>query len=87
MADIGTDLYLAYENGYEAGKKDATQKWISVKERLPEETPTNCLCYSKDGYMVGSYTNWGWMFPCYFGKVTHWMTLPEPPEEGDKDNG
>lgn len=38
MDDIGTDLYLAYENGYEAGKKDATQKWISVKERLPEHS-------------------------------------------------
>ena len=58
-------------------------EWISVTERLPEKTPTQCLCYSKDGnYMVGTYTNWGWMFPCYFGKVTRWMPLPEPPEGG-----
>lgn len=62
-------------------------KWISVKERLPEATPAKCLCYSKDGYMVGSYTNWGWMFPCYFGKVTHWMPLPEPPKEGGDEDG
>ncbi len=62
-------------------------EWISVKDRLPEETPTKCLCYSKDGYMVGSYTNWGWMFPCYFGQVTHWMPLPEPPKEGGQADG
>lgn len=37
MSDIGTDLYLAYENGYETGKNDATQKWVSVKDGLPPE--------------------------------------------------
>ncbi len=62
-------------------------EWISVTDKLPGKTPTKCLCYSKDGYMVGSYTNWGWMFPCYFGKVTHWMPLPEPPKEGGGEDG
>lgn len=58
-------------------------EWVPVEERLPEQTPTQCLCYSKDGCcMVGVYTNWGWMFPCYLEKVTHWMPLPEPPKGG-----
>ena len=56
-------------------------EWIPVTERLPEQTPTPCLCYSEGGnYMVGTYTSWGWMSPCYFGKVSHWMPLPEPPK-------
>lgn len=57
--------------------------WISVKDRLPEEIPAKYLCFCRDGYMVGTYTAWGWMFPCYFGPVTHWMPLPEPPKEGE----
>lgn len=64
--------------------EESIPRWISVKDRLPENKPEKCLCYSEKGdFMVGAYTNWGWMFPCYFEKVTHWMPLPEPPKEGE----
>lgn len=65
----------------------AEQKWISVKDRLPEpfvtvlvhmpqETPLPTVhagYISKDGVWVGG------MFKREADEVTHWMPLPEPP--------
>ena len=45
------------------------QEWISVKDRLPEPKE-NAICINRHGaMMIGVYTEWGWMFPCYFGYV------------------
>ena len=56
------------------------QEWISVKDRLPEQGE-EAICIAADGdMMIGKYTEWGWMFPCYFEELTHWMPLPEPPK-------
>lgn len=56
------------------------QEWISVKDRLPEPKE-KAICLNRDGeMMIGTYTEWGWMFPCYFKSPTHWMPLPEPPK-------
>ena len=75
--------HAGYTAGYELGKRDAV-KWISVKERLPEEY-TKALVATEDGQMlVAAYTSDGWMYPCYGEKPTHWMTLPEPPEVADE---
>lgn len=66
-------------------------RWISVKERLPEEwqeadgTLVNYQIYMPEyGVDIGNYMKpakaWVCMgLPC---KVTHWMPLPEPPKEG-----
>lgn len=61
-------------------------KWISVKERLPDENST-VIALARDDKMQKVTT-------CRFGqshfvltgrvaywKVTHWMPLPKPPEE------
>ena len=32
------DAHSFYDEGYRHGRKDADQRWISVKERLPEES-------------------------------------------------
>ena len=56
------------------------QEWISVKDRLPEQGE-KAICIDADGdMMIGKYTEWGWMFPCYFEDLTHWMPLPQPPK-------
>ena len=55
-------------------------KWISVDDRLPE-SKEEAICINADGdMMIGTYTEWGWMFPYYFEKLTHWMPMPEPPK-------
>jgi Protein of unknown function (DUF551). len=58
--------------------------WVSVKERLPENGQRVLVYYrigetcdiTETRYVAGRYIGyWG-------GGVTHWMPLPEPPEEG-----
>lgn len=56
------------------------QEWVSVKDRLPEPKE-NAICFNRHGdMMIGTYTEWGWMFPCYVEKPTHWIPLPEQPK-------
>lgn len=69
-----------YEKGYQDGLK--SNGWISVKDRLPE-TGRLALVYGSAGAMtIGRYiANNEWLVPGIFSTVTHWMPLPEPPEE------
>ena len=78
-AEIFKSAYIAEHNA----RIDEIKRhmWIPVTERLPM-TGEKAICFGKNGYMIGTYSEFGWMFPCYFGKVTHWMHLPEKPEEG-----
>jgi hypothetical protein len=62
----GHEMYKAFLAGYNA----AAPKWISVKERLPE-----------DGIEVLFYSPKTEINCCFVGDVTHWMPLPEPPKE------
>ena len=64
-------------------------KWISVEDRLPEEN-VNCIVHYRHAYCDND-GYWAIGFCCYDGekflfdpayKVTHWMQMPEPPEEG-----
>lgn len=63
------------------------QEWISVEDRLPEES-TNVLAYStKYNEIIFLYycgeDEWedekGFASAKYYG-ITHWMPLPEPPK-------
>ena len=57
-----------------------TSGWISVKDRLPEKYG-HYLVIRDNGFMsVDTWTrhsHWG-KAVC---KITHWMSLPEPPKE------
>ena len=64
-------------------------KWVSVKDRLPDKESMLCLVIS-DGDLYVSHWHWSgggaWFFTdgecdC---NVTHWMKVPEPPEEEEK---
>ena len=60
-------------------------KWISVKDKLPEPL-VDVLCryagYEKpiedEGWM---YADGSWTGEWMYGKVTHWMSMPEPVED------
>lgn len=70
-------------------------QWISVKDRLPEEplsgiySDTVLACDVEDGYpflavYVPKYNSWHEHDEAPEGKIsviTHWMPLPNPPQE------
>lgn len=56
----------------------ALPKWIPVTERLPEKN-TWVLAYGKYNDHVVDYVDINGLWS--YGNITHWMPLPEPPEE------
>lgn len=61
-------------------------EWISVKERLPERFKPVLICREKNGkpYVEQGYKDvceWWKVYGTRTKQVTHWMPLPEPPEE------
>lgn len=80
-----TDARAFYEEGYRAAMRQS--KWISVKERLPENNQ-QALCVMTDGsfcVFTWNYIDWMWNDGDEWYReedVTHWMPLPEPPKEG-----
>ncbi len=69
--------------------------WISVKDRLPERPPDVCgLLVRRQWYLVALETGTVLTLSYEFDEdrwqsvgspVTHWMPLPEPPEEVSED--
>lgn len=70
------------------------EDWISIKDRLPDLYDPVLLCDNKRHIAVGRYTDVsypsgyvtefetdGISFNFNKRKVTHWMLLPEPPEQ------
>ena len=84
--------YLAYQEGYEAGKRDAAPRWVRCEERLPDDTFKQVLitdgthfglAYCLDLGVYGvkwRKTNWMSIGGLFRGKITHWMPI-EPPKE------
>lgn len=68
------------------------QDWISVKDRLPERSGDVLVCCGEHYMNVLSYSCRHKAFNAFddlptsedrIESVTHWMPLPEPPEEGE----
>ena len=76
---------LAYIQQLEDHIGDLTNmvpRWISVKERLPERLQ-RALIYSSTQNRIASgvYTEVGFITQVVMGEITHWMEIPQPPEE------
>lgn len=64
----------------------ANSVWISVKDQLPERFKPVLICREKNGkpYVEQGYKDvceWWKVYGTRTKQVTHWMQLPEPPEE------
>lgn len=62
--------------------KAQVPRWISVKERLPEDGKT-VFVVCKDGFttmMLFRDGNWYW-YGITYDSITHWIDLPQPPRE------
>ena len=88
MTDLEMDLVIA--NAEIKRLKALIPEWISVKERLPQEF-VSVLVYMPEERPLptvheGYVTNQGKWYAHFFERepfeVTHWMPLPEPPNEG-----
>ena len=56
------------------------QEWISVKDRLPENTGDVIVCHkngwvTKNAWLVGN-----WWHKNEVNPITHWTPLPQPPK-------
>lgn len=80
--DIEMDLILA--NAEIKRLKALVPEWISVKERLPIVScgELEFLVATEDGCVeIQAFWAKGQCFD--YSDVTHWMPLPQPPNEGD----
>ena len=59
-------------------------EWISVEDRLPEDTKQVLFFWSNRWFELGYYDGNEWHEWWYNGSicldVTHWMPLPDPPD-------
>lgn len=80
-----------YETGFIKGFEAAYPKWISVKERLPKADEV-CIAVNRDGDIMIGHIHKVINGSCmcddinsseWIIKVTHWMPMPEMPEEDE----
>lgn len=64
-------------------------RWIPCNERMPDEAG-KYLCrvknvfFPQNGFLIILWYNdgkWTDSYDCWENRATHWMPLPEPPEE------
>ena len=82
----GIESVLEYANSLPVFETDVTQKWIPVKDKMPEEDVRVIVYSSIKTIGIAYQINDMWFTkdllmssPC--NKITHWMPLPEPPKE------
>lgn len=77
-------------------KAQEAQGWISVKDRLPEvrHAVLGYTPFYKNIWAVTMHEDGCWYFwypgtseydQDWYGPITHWMPLPEPPKEGESE--
>jgi hypothetical protein len=75
---------VAVENALKLLKGPTVSGWVSVNDRLPEDTKQKIVFHKRGvsfAYFSGNYW-WSSIGGRHsLDTVTHWMSLPEPPEE------
>lgn len=61
-------------------------RWISVKDRLPEDTAKGrlYLVVNNGNVDVGIFHYGLWLLPTDNVNVSHWMPFPDAPKEGEQ---
>ena len=83
----GTDAKMLLSDAHEFidALPSAEADWTPCSERLPEDLQKAITCNKHGEMMIGTYTEWGWMFPCYFEKPIAWLPLPTSYKGGESD--
>ena len=65
--------------------KEQQPQWISVDDRLPDKQPDEYLVVNAHNVETAICLDNRWITPRRVTKITHWMPLPEPPEEASQE--
>ena len=92
---VDMECYIAYQQGYEAGKRDAAPRWVRCEDEMPRKTrkfvvwvPVNngpYPCWYEERTALWQAVEKKWYVDhnpktWWVGEPTHWMPI-EPPEE------
>ena len=56
------------------------QEWISVDDRLPEDSANVLVCHKNGLVTTNAWLGANWWFKNERNPITHWMPLPQPPK-------
>jgi Protein of unknown function (DUF551) len=70
-------VHMAFK-GYQAGQRDSANKWISVKDRLPENEVEQVFTLEDNGTVHSCEFPSGWEGMLKHEYITHWMYIPKP---------
>lgn len=85
MARIWFAIGIFIEN-MKAADVQPVNQWISVNDRLPENTKPCAVVTEDNGLGVSRYMGRNRFEWTLFGeRVLYWMPLPEPPKDGETE--
>lgn len=82
LPDFG--LRLSVADAFTLCKLEPPRRWIPCSERLPDMPGDYQVCTKNEYYGTKNVSKRYFNGVCWSGRwtnITHWMPLPEPPEE------
>ena len=59
---------------------ELVQEWISVEDRLPEDSANVLVCHKNGLVTTNAWLGANWWFKNERNPITHWMPMPQPPK-------